>query len=158
MMAEVKNGMAQTNDLQVLFDIGNLAATGTADLASNALNLRVSSVLSKAFSDKVGATRAGSYMSTALSNDRGELVIPAIVTGTLDKPKFAPDLQAVVRMQRQKLLPSLDNPAAAFSDLFRSVTEKKEPSAETQAPPKPANSIKSILGGLFKKKPPKQPD
>src|SRR6266571_2283822 len=154
----MKNGMAQTNDLQVLFDIGNLAATGTADLASNALNLRVSSVLSKAFSDKVGATRAGSYMSTALSNDRGELVIPAIVTGALDKPKFAPDLQAVVRMQRQKLLPSLDNPAAAFSDLFRSVTEKKEPSAEPQAPTKPANSIKSILGGLFKKKPPKQPN
>ena len=74
------------------------------------------------------------------------------MTGTLDKPKFSPDLQSVLRLQRQKLLPNLDNPTAAISDILRTATQKKEPGTEQQAAPKPADSIKSILNDFLKKK------
>jgi len=50
----LRNGVAQTSDLQALLDIGNLSVAGTADLTSQALNLRVTAVLTKAFTDKLG--------------------------------------------------------------------------------------------------------
>src|SRR5439155_1767079 len=87
----VKDGIAQTNNLEAQLLIGKLAAKGTADVATEVLNLKLSVVLSKAFSDKVGGTRVGGYMNTALSNSAGELVIPAMMTGSFKQPKFAPD-------------------------------------------------------------------
>ena len=51
-------------------------------------------------------------MSTALSNGKGELVIPAVVTGTFDHPRFEPDLGAVAQMKLHNLLPSAANPGA----------------------------------------------
>ncbi len=46
----VTNGVAHTNNLQALLDVGNVSATGTANLVTEALNLSVSAVLSKAMS------------------------------------------------------------------------------------------------------------
>jgi len=64
-------------------------------------------------------------MKTAFSNNEGELVIPTIVTGTFKQPKFTPDVQALVQMQKQKLIPGY------------------------QPGQKPAETIKGILGGFF---------
>jgi hypothetical protein len=50
----------------------------TADLVSQALNLRLT-FLSKEFSQKLGGTAIGGYAKTALTNNQGELVIPAYV-------------------------------------------------------------------------------
>lgn len=155
----VKNGVAQTNDLRAQLGVGSLAVTGTADLAAQTLNLKVSSVLSKEFTDKVGGTRVSGYLHTALSNTAGELVIPAIVTGTFKEPKFAPDVQAFVRMQKQRLLPNLQNPGAAITGLLGALTSrtkktedqtKEENATETKTQEtKPEDTIKSILGGFF---------
>jgi AsmA protein len=142
----VKDGIAQTNDLQAQLAIGNLAASGTADLATEALNMKVSAILSKAFSDKVGGTRVGGYMSTALSNSAGELVIPAVLTGSFKQPKFAPDVQAFVEMQKKK----------AVSSLLGAFTEKKDKSPDQPTGQKPAGGIKGILGGLLDRKKPDQ--
>src|SRR5262249_871713 len=49
----VKDGIAQTDDLKLQLGMGNIATSGTADLASEALNLKLSAVFSKAFMDKV---------------------------------------------------------------------------------------------------------
>ena len=153
----VKNGIAQTDDLKAQLSIGNLAAAGTADLAAETLNLKLSAVLSKAFSDKVGGPQVAGYMRTALSNSAGELVIPAIVTGTFTQPRFAPDVQAFLQLQKQRLLPTFDNPAGALSGILGSLTEKeKKNGSQEQAPAeKPADRIKGILGGILggKKKP-----
>jgi hypothetical protein len=46
----VRNGMAQTNNLQALLDVANVGITGTANLVSQALNLDVTAVVSKGFS------------------------------------------------------------------------------------------------------------
>ena len=155
----IKNGIAQSDDLQAQLAIGNLAAAGTADLAAETLNLKVSAVISKAVSDKVGSTRVGGYMRTVLSNPDGELVIPATLTGTFKQPKFSPDVQAFAQMQKQRLLPSLANPKGALSGILGTLTSqqpKPETAAETTeqpaaaAPsPKPAAAIKGLLGGLL---------
>jgi uncharacterized protein involved in outer membrane biogenesis len=100
----VKNGIAQTNDLQATFDIANLSAVGTANLASQAVNMNVNAVFSKDFSKQVGGasiggTNVGSILNTALSNNEGQIVIPAIVTGTFDNPKFTPDAKKIAQMR-----------------------------------------------------------
>lgn len=108
----VTNGVAATNDLVAQIDGGSIAATGTANLVNNGLNLRLTAVLGKALSQTVGGTGIGGFMNTALANKAGELVIPVIVTGTFDHPQFAPDLQKLAEMKLQNLLPSTGNPAA----------------------------------------------
>ena len=50
----VKNGIAQTNNLQATLDIGNVGAIGTANLASQTLNMQLTAVLSKTFTQQRG--------------------------------------------------------------------------------------------------------
>src|SRR5204863_9437565 len=50
----VANGIARTDDLNAQMAIGNVSAVGTGDLATEALNLKLNAVLSKAFADKFG--------------------------------------------------------------------------------------------------------
>ena len=75
--------------------------------AADVLNLRAMAVFSKAFSDKVGGTKVGGYLTTVLSNDKGEIVIPAIISGEIAKPKFSADTKTFLQLQKQRLLPNL---------------------------------------------------
>jgi hypothetical protein len=97
-------------------------------------------------------------MNAALSNSAGELVIPAIVTGSMKQPGFAPDLQAVAQMQRQRLLPTLDNPGAALRNVLGAFTGGRQNAAEQPAQPpaerpaeeqrpSPVRSILDLFGG-----------
>jgi uncharacterized protein involved in outer membrane biogenesis len=99
----VKNGIAQTDNLRAQVAAGNLTASGTADLAAENLNMKLAAVFAKEYADKFGA-RTGGVTNVAFTNATGELVLPAIVTGTFQHPKFAPDLKAVVELQKQKYL------------------------------------------------------
>src|SRR6185437_12396288 len=107
----VHNGLAQTNNLQALIEGGSLGATGAVNLVTNALNLHLTAVLSKWFSNKVGGTNVGGFMNTALANPQGELVIPVLVTGTFQHPIVAPDVQKLAQMKLQRMLPTTANPA-----------------------------------------------
>src|SRR5437588_13062068 len=113
----VKNGIAQTNDLQAQLDMGTVGAVGTADLASETLNMRVTAVLSQASSQRVGGQNVGGFMKTALANNQGELVIPALVTGTFSKPRFEPDVQQMAQMRLKGLVANLNNPASVAGTL-----------------------------------------
>jgi hypothetical protein len=149
----VKNGVAQTNNLLAQLDIGNVGATGTANLVSQALNLRVTAVLSKGFSQQVGGTGIGGYMNTALANNHGELVIPAIVTGTFEKPKFAPDLERMAQMKLKGLLPSADNPLGGMAEVLGVLGKKG--SVQTQQPqqqPSEQNAVQELIDIFGKKK------
>jgi hypothetical protein len=102
-------------------------------------------------SDKAGGTGVGGYLKTALSNDKGELVIPVLITGNFEKPKFAPDTQALLKMQRDRLLPGLDNPRGALSNVLDGLTGKKktdEPAQPGQEQPK-SNNLKGVFEGIF---------
>jgi AsmA protein len=148
----VKNGVAQTDDLRAQLGVGSLAGAGTADLATEALNLKLSAVFSKEFSDKVGTSRG--FMNAAFSNNAGEIVLPAIVTGTFTQPKFAPDLKAVVELQKQKLLPG-GNAASAVGNILGTLTgsKKNETQGEQQQPEeKKPSGLKGLLNTLGGKK------
>lgn len=115
---DIRNGVAQTNNLQADIEGGNLAAQGLVGLADQTLNMHLTAVLSKQFSQTVGGTGIGGIMNTALANNKGELVIPVIVTGTFSRPIFAPDLQKIAQMKMQHLLPSTANPGALTSGIL----------------------------------------
>jgi len=152
----VKNGLAQTNNLNAVLDIGNLAAVGTANLVDETLNLRVTAVLSQATSQKVGGNSIGGYMQTALANNQGELVVPALVTGTFSNPKFAPDVQQIAQMKLKGLVPNLQNPgslAGALQGLLGGPKSAAGTPPQGQ-PPTPENPLQQMLGIFGKKKKP----
>ena len=139
----VKGGIAQTSNLQALLDIGNVGVTGTANLVSQILNMQLTAVLSKAFSQQAGGTAVGGYMSTALANNQGELVIPANVGGTFQNPVITPDVQKIAQMKLKGLMPTADNPlGAASSFLGGAAGQKGQPAGQQN----PVNQIMGILG------------
>jgi len=100
------NGVAQTNDLKAALDIGTMAATGTMNLVNQGLDLHVTAVLNKGFSQSVGGTGVGGYLNTALANQNGELVLPVLITGSMEHPVVSPDVQQIANMKLNKLLPT----------------------------------------------------
>ncbi len=154
----VTNGVARTNNLQALLDVGNVSATGTANLVTEALNMSVSAVLSKAMSQQVGGTSIGGYMNTALANNQGEIVIPILVTGTIKNPRFAPDLQKLAQMKLKGLVPNFDNPGGAASGILGTLLGQK--GNQTQQPQQQQQQqqpgVQQLLD-LFGKKPQKNP-
>jgi AsmA protein len=142
----VKNGIAQTNNLQAALDIGNVGATGTANLASQTLNMQLNAVLSKAFTQQVGGTGVGGYMSTALANNQGELVVPATVTGTFQNPKVMPDVQKMAQMKLKGLIPTGDNPLGGASSILGGLTGQKGQPAAGQQQQNPVNQVLGLFG------------
>src|SRR3989442_12071553 len=78
----VRNGIAQTNDLQALLDLGNIGVTGAANLITQALDLRVTAVLSKAASQQVGGTGIGGGHKKNPGHQPGRPGVPATFTPT----------------------------------------------------------------------------
>jgi AsmA-like C-terminal region len=158
----VRNGIAQTNNLQALLDVANVGITGNANLVSQALNLDVTAVLAKSFSQQVGGTGIGGYMNTALANNHGEIVIPATVTGTFQRPAFGPNVQKIAQMRLKGLMPSADNPLGGASGILGNLLGQKNANPNnqgqqpnTQQQQNPVDQILDIFGK--KKQNPNQP-
>jgi AsmA protein len=140
----VRNGTAQTNDLRAVLHVGNVAAAGTANLSSHALRLRATAVLSRAATQELGGFVAGT-LSPVLSNSRGELVIPGIITGTFENPKFEPDMEQFTLMRLKGVVPTSDNPFGLIGTLFGHDNRK-----ETRAPAQnPFQGVDQILGKIL---------
>ncbi len=154
---EINDGVVRTDNLKAVISDGRMAATGTANLVDQSLNLRVTAVLSKEFSEEVGGSNVGGYLTTALANKNGELVVPLIVTGTFENPRFAPDLGKIAQMKLENLAPTLSNPGELTSVLGAILGKKgkdgkQEPGAEGEASPQDAlGGILETLGGQKKK-------
>src|SRR5581483_6945816 len=158
----IQNGVAQTNNLQAQIEGGSLGAIGAVNLVDQSLNMHLTAVLSQAFSKQVGGTGIGGFMNTALANNRGELVIPVILTGTFQRPIFAPDLQKIAQMKLQNLLPNTQNPAGAASGLLGSLlgqkaAQKPAPAVPGTAAPQqnqqtPANALGGLLNQVIQQK------
>ncbi len=102
----IVNGVASTNNLSAALDAGSLAATGTINLVNQGLDMHMTAALASGPSQAVGGNHVGGFLNTALANNKGELVIPVLVTGTMSSPKFAPDAQALAKMKLNNVLPS----------------------------------------------------
>jgi hypothetical protein len=144
---DVKNGVAQTNNLNAVINGGTLAATGLVNLADQSLNLHVTTVLNKALSQQAGGTQVGGYMNTALANNQGELVMPVIITGSFQHPHVAPDVQQIAQMKLKNLLPDTKNPAALTTGILGAVLGGKN---QGGAAGQPANGqSKGGIGGIL---------
>lgn len=151
----LQNGVASTNNLKATIDGGTLAATGTANLVDQSLNLHLIAVLSQDYSRKVGGTSVGGFMQTALANNQGELVVPIVITGSFAAPRFAPDLQQMAQMKLQNLLPTSGNPGQLTSGILGAVLGgKKAGTTSTPSPaPNPADLLNQLLNRPKKEKP-----
>jgi hypothetical protein len=109
---KMRDGVASTENLQLQIEGGSIRSTGTVNLADQTLNMRMTAVLDRATSQKAGGSKIGGFLTTALANPNGELVIPAIVSGTFAKPRFLPDGARVAEMKVKSLVPGLLSPAS----------------------------------------------
>jgi AsmA protein len=154
----VTNGLAQTDDLKATIEGGSLGASGSINLVDQSVNLRLTAVLSKDFSQRVGGTRIGGYMTTALANQQGELVVPMLMTGSMQQPRFAPDARRVAEMKLQNLVPSLRDPRQLTTSILGAIAGAKgEPAAPARQDP--VQELRDRLRGLLgaKKEAPKPP-
>jgi hypothetical protein len=101
----IQDGVAATDDLKLEFEGGSMGAAGTVGLADQALKLRVTTVIGKEYAGRFGGSRMGGYMTTALANSKGELIIPCLVEGSAAKPRFTPDAGEFARLKVRNLLP-----------------------------------------------------
>lgn len=161
----VTNGVAYTSDLTAAIDDdATIGGTGSINLVNQALNLRLTAVLSREFSDVAGGTRVGGIMATVLANQRGELVVPMLVSGTMQQPQFAPDVERIAEMKLRNLVPDIRNPqklSTAIEGIVGAITGRgaKPPTpapdgegsqAQPVPPPEPKDSSKQIEDALRK--------
>jgi AsmA protein len=158
----IQNGVANTNDLIATLNEGSLSAKGAVNLVDQGVNMHMIAVLTKGVSQQVGGSAIGGYLNSALANNKGELVMPVLVTGNLSNPTFSPDVNAIAEMKLKNLLPTSGDPGKLTTGIIGSVLgnkagglggvlgaiQGKQPAADK----KPQNAIDSILGAFGKQK------
>jgi hypothetical protein len=170
----VRNGVAHTDNLTAAIDGGTLGAKGDVDLANQTINMAATAVLSSQMAQQVGGTGIGGYLSTALANSKGELVMPVLITGNLNSPRVAPDTKTIAQMKLNNVMPTLTNPSS-LTGILGAITGKQQQQPananqqqqgqqaqqnQQQQQQKPANPVQGILdalGGKKPKQPPQQP-
>lgn len=141
----IKRGLATTNNLAATLDLGSLAATGSLNLVNEALDLHMTAVLASGISKTVGGTGIGGFLNTALANNRGELVLPVLVTGTMSHPVFAPDVREIAQMKMKHLLPTSDNPGSILGSILGAATGQQSGKNSKQQQ-SPLNSLLNAFG------------
>src|SRR5579875_766201 len=141
----IHQGVATTNNLNAKLDQGSLAAAGSLNLVTEAVNLHMTAVLSSGISKAVGGTSIGGFLNTALANNQGELVLPVLVTGSMAHPVFAPDVQALAKMKINHLLPTAQNPGSLLNTLLGGGTAGQQQGQKNQ-PQNPLNSLFKSFG------------
>ena len=137
------------------------------NLVSQSLNMHVTAVLSKAYSQSVGGAGVGGYLNTALGNKQGELVLPIIITGPMNHPAVAPDVQKLAEMKLNNILPNaagmLGGKNAGVGGIVGGLLGGGQPPPAAQAGKQPTqqqqnlnDSINNALGGLLGGKKKKQ--
>ncbi len=127
----IVNGAASTQNLKL--DLANLTAglTGSMNLADQTLDMKLMSILDKKFSEQVGGTKVGAFMTAAMANGAGNLMIPASIKGTFARPILAPDPGAIAKMRLQSFNPKdpkqMMDSVNSLLDMF-----KKKPAAQPQ--------------------------
>ncbi len=106
----IVNGVASTNNLTAALDAGSLAANGTMNLVNQGLDLHMTAALASGTSKAVGGTQVGGFLNTALANNKGELVIPVIVTGTMAHPTFTPGRRRFGQNEDEQLTAICERP------------------------------------------------
>jgi uncharacterized protein involved in outer membrane biogenesis len=145
----LRKGIAQTNDLRADLRFGNLAAAGAADLVAHTLNLRATAIISTAVAKEFGGGPVAGMLSPVLTNSRGELVVPGIVTGTFEHPRFAADMDQFSMMHLKGVLPTSDNPFGLLGNLFGSGKQNTAKPSSPGNPSKGFGGVNKVLGKIL---------
>jgi uncharacterized protein involved in outer membrane biogenesis len=132
----IENGTASTENLRLDLDAGSVQAAGAMNLADQTLNMKLITTLSRQFSEQAGGSRIGGYLSSAVSNAKGELLIPLLLSGSFSRPQLAPDLVTMGKLKLQHAMPGLTGSPGSVID---AITGNKE-------------GVRSILDSLRTKK------
>jgi AsmA protein len=119
----IANGVATTNNLKGALDNVSLTATGTFNLVNQDVNMHATATLP-----------GSSGLGIVLANNKGQTVVPVIVTGNMTHMNFVPDVAAMAKMRVGSLGGLLGIPTGQQQD------GKQSP-------------VDSILNGFTKKKP-----
>jgi uncharacterized protein involved in outer membrane biogenesis len=144
----IQNGVATTNDLLLDLGGGTLTGAGTMGLVDQTLKLKVTATLTKEYTQKNGFGQVGGLLSTVLSNQKGDLVVPAIVSGTFAQPKFAPDAE---QMAKLKLSGLFGAGGSGVQGLINSLTGKPPDSKATPGDVTPQGAVNDLLNQFLKK-------
>jgi AsmA protein len=124
----VTNGVVRTENVKMTLEDGSALAAGMMNLVDQTLDMRLLVTLHKGLSAQVGGSKIGGFMSTALGNENGELIVPVVVSGTFAKPRVTPDAERFAKMKLRSLVPGAGSTAApgnitdsvgGIVDLFR---------------------------------------
>jgi uncharacterized protein YhdP len=144
----IQNGVAATNDLLVDLGGGRLAGAGTMGLVDQTLKLKVTATLTKEYAQKNGIGQVSGLLSTVLSNQRGDFVVPAIVSGTFAQPRFAPDAQEMAKLKLSGLFGA---GGSGVNGLINSITGRPPNSNATPNDATPQDAVNDLLNRFRKK-------
>jgi hypothetical protein len=144
----IQNGVATTNDLIVDLGGGKLSGAGTMGLVDQTLKLKVTATLTKEYAQKNGFGQVGGLLSTVLSNPRGDLVVPAIVSGTFTQPKFVPDGQEMAKLKLSGLFGA---GGSGVNGLIDNLTGKRPNSNATPNDATPQDVVNDLFNSFRKK-------
>lgn len=158
---QIRDGIARTDDLRLELAGVTLSGAGMLNLADQSVDLRMTSVLSQEASVRAGGSRIGGWLTTALANPKGELVIPLRISGAYPQLRYLPDAERLAELQLRGLTaprgPSAPAPPPAK-------TAPEAAGGETAAPPQPpapapapaaesANPLRDLLDRLKSRRP-----
>jgi len=118
-----QNGVGTTQNLRMELDRGAVDLSGTVNLAEQTVNMKLLTTLNRQLSEEVGGSRIGGYLTAAVSNARGELIIPSLLTGPLSKPRMTPDAATFAKLKLQHAVPAL---GGATGSIVEAVKGNKE--------------------------------
>ena len=151
----IVNGVANTNNLAAMLDSGSLSANGALNLVNQGVNMHLTAVIASNISQAVGGSKVGGYLNTALANDKGELVLPVIVTGNMAHPSFSPDVEAMAKLRLKNGLNGvLGKQGGAVGGILNGVLGggQKPQQGQQQQQQQQQNPLNSIFDQFKKKK------
>ncbi|MFN7921456.1 MAG: AsmA-like C-terminal region-containing protein [Bryobacteraceae bacterium] len=116
---EIRNGVADTQNLKLETGAATITAAGRMNLVDQTLSMKMLTTMNRSLSDEAGGSRIGGYLTAAVTNNKGELVIPSIVTGTFARPLIAPDAAQVAKLKLQYAVPELTKAPGAIIDAIK---------------------------------------
>lgn len=96
----LKDGLGTTQDLMLQLSGGpQLTASGSINLRDQSIKMRALAVFAKDLADRAGGNRIGGILTSAVMDERGRLVMPALISGTVGKPLLVPDAERIAQMK-----------------------------------------------------------
>ena len=129
---KIQNGIAESDNIRLEFAGGSLGAAGTLNLLDEQMNMKLITTLDKNLSNLAGGNQIGGFLTTALANEKGELILPILASGLISKPRLIPDAGQIARMRLQspaglgKQVKDIQNAADEIKGFFDQFRKKKE--------------------------------